>query len=144
MKKLERIILVDDDPFTNLYNEIILKQNNASENIIPFQKGKEAIEYLETKIDKVDLILLDINMPIMNGWQFLEHYQKLDEKKRATILVVMLTSSVNIADQKKAEKLQLVKKFINKPLNEEGVNEIINLFEQLTANKECSIFNRCN
>lgn len=129
MKKLERIILVDDDPFTNLYNEIILKQNNASENIIPFQKGKEAIEYLETKIDKVDLILLDINMPIMNGWQFLEHYQKLDEKKRATILVVMLTSSVNIADQKKAEKLQLVKKFINKPLNEEGVNEIIGLFE---------------
>jgi len=89
--------------------------------------GKKALEFLAANTNKVDLILLDINMPKMNGWRFLKEFQKLDKKITATILIVMLTSSVNIRDKMKAEKLQIVKKFIKKPLNEKIVTEIINL-----------------
>ena len=127
MKKLKRVMVIDDDLFTNIYLEIILNQNNITKNIVTFQDGKKALEFLAANTNKVDLILLDINMPKMNGWRFLKEFQKLDKKITATILIVMLTSSVNIRDKMKAEKLQIVKKFIKKPLNEKIVTEIINL-----------------
>ena len=127
MKKLKRVMVIDDDLFTNIYLEIILKRNNIIKNIITFQDGKKALEFLAANTNKVDLILLDINMPKMNGWRFLKEFQKLHKKITATILIVMLTSSVNIRDKMKAEKLQIVKKFIKKPLNEKIVTEIINL-----------------
>lgn len=127
MRKLERIMLVDDDVFTNFYNEVVLKRMNAYENIIVFQNGKEALDYLKTDKEKVDLILLDINMPIMNGWQFLEHYGEFDKNEKATI--VMLTSSVNIDDKKKAEGIKLVTRFTNKPLNTDTMKEILAIFE---------------
>ncbi|MFD0964221.1 response regulator [Pseudofulvibacter geojedonensis] len=129
MKILERIMLVDDDHTTNFYNEIMLKQNNVSKDIIIFQSGKEALEYLDTGNEKVDLILLDINMPIMNGWQFLEQFNQLDEKKREAIIIVMLTSSINSDDRKRTEAFQSVKKFINKPLNKHSINEVLEVFE---------------
>lgn len=66
-RKLQRIMLVDDNVNTNIYNEIILNQANAAEDKVIFQNGKKAIEYLEAGYNKVDLIFLDINMPIMNG-----------------------------------------------------------------------------
>jgi len=127
MKKLKQVMVIWDDLFTNIYLEIILKRNNIIKNIITFQDGKKALEFLAANTNKVDLILLDINMPKMNGWRFLKEFQKLDKKITATILIVMLTSSVNIRDKMKAEKLQIVKKFIKKPLNEKIVTEIINL-----------------
>ncbi len=127
MRRLERIMLVDDDVFTNFYNEVVLKRMNAYENIIVFQNGKEALDYLKTDKEKVDLILLDINMPIMNGWQFLEHYGEFDKNHKATI--VMLTSSVNIDDKKKAEGFKDVTKYVSKPLNAESIKEILAIFE---------------
>lgn len=122
-------MLVDDDPDTNMYNEIVLNQMNASENIIIFQNGKDALKYIVEKEDRIDLILLDINMPVMNGWQFVEEYEKLDKKKQTAIIVVMLTSSINIDDKLKAEAFNSVKKFINKPLTPQLIKEILALFE---------------
>jgi len=127
MKTLECIMLVDDDADTNFYNKIVLEQTDATNEIVVFENGKDALMYLEKGNNKVDLILLDINMPIMNGWQFLEHYEKLDENKKATTIVVMLTSSINIDDKLKAERLKSIKKFINKPIIPETINEILAL-----------------
>ena len=129
MKTLERIMLVDDDTYTNLYNKIILEKASVAKEVTEFQNGKEALQYLEQGGNHVDLILLDINMPIMNGWQFLEEYEKLSDTKKATIMVIMLTSSVNYDDKKKAEKLDFIKKFINKPLDDDKIKEIMALFE---------------
>lgn len=128
MKKLERIILVDDDTTTNFYNELILSKIGVSKNIEVFQNGKNALEYLK-KGNKVDLILLDINMPIMNGWQFIEEYEKLDTELQSSIIVVMLTASVNINDMKEAERHRQIKKYINKPITKEVLQEILTLFE---------------
>ncbi|NHN26329.1 response regulator [Flavobacterium jejuense] len=129
MKKLKRIMLVDDDPFTNKYNEIVLNQMNASENIVIFQNAKEALQYLDEMKEEVNLILLDINMPIMNGWQFIEHYESLEKEKQTAIVVVMLTSSMNSDDKKRALDFKSIKKFINKPMTAGLVKEILALFE---------------
>lgn len=125
-KKLERIMLVDDDVNTNIYNEIILNQANAAEDIVIFQNGKEALEYMKTDNHKVDLIFLDINMPIMNGWQFLEGYNQLDEDKKAGKIIVMLTASINEDDRAKAQEYNIVETFISKPLNVDILEQLIN------------------
>lgn len=129
MKTLDRIMLVDDDSNTNLFNRIILEKASAANEIVEFQNGHDALSYLDTGKNYVDLILLDINMPVMNGWQFLDEYQKLDENKKASIVVIMLTSSVNNDDRKRAEQLGFIREFINKPLNSETVEQIRAMFE---------------
>lgn len=128
MKTLERIMLVDDDATTNLYNRIVLENAAAAEEIVEFQNGEEALQYLESGENHVDLILLDINMPIMDGWQFLEKYEELDETKKATIVVIMLTSSMSEHDKAKAKNAGMINKFINKPLTPDTINEILAVF----------------
>lgn len=125
-EKLQRIMLVDDDVNTNIYNEIIINQANAAEDIVIFQNGKEALEYMKTDNHKVDLIFLDINMPIMNGWQFLEGYNQLDEDKKTGKIIVMLTASINEDDRAKAQEYNIVETFISKPLNVDILEQLIN------------------
>ena len=127
MEKLKRILLIDDDVNTNFYNRILFEQAKVSDDILEFQNAEEGLDYLKNE-NEVSLILLDINMPIMNGWQFLEAYDQLDEKQKEAIIVVMLTSSINIDDQEKASKYHSVKKFIRKPISPELINEIMELF----------------
>ena len=129
VKKIERIILIDDDDVSNFYNKIILEQNDVAKEIIFYENAKDALEFIKTTNTKVDLILLDLNMPMMNGWEFLEKFKKLDSKKQKSIVIVILTSSVNSDDKDKAKKIDLVKEYINKPLNQENIKKILNLFK---------------
>lgn len=127
MEKLKRILLIDDDVNTNFYNRILFEQAKVSDDILEFQNAEEGLDYLKNE-NEVSLILLDINMPIMNGWQFLEAYEQLNKKQKEAIIVVMLTSSINMDDQEKAAKYDSVKKFIRKPISPELINEIMELF----------------
>lgn len=127
MEKLKRILLIDDDVNTNFYNRILFEQAKVSDDILEFQNAEKGLDYLKNE-NEVSLILLDINMPIMNGWQFLEAYEQLNEKQKEAIIVVMLTSSINMDDQEKAAKYDSVKKFIRKPISPELINEIMELF----------------
>jgi len=136
MKTLERIVLIDDDPDTNFYNKIILKKTNTIKEIIVFENGKDALQYLEEGNKNIDLILLDINMPIMNGWQFLNKYENIINKKLNPIVVVMLTSSANSDDKRKANMFKSVRKFINKPLTHKTVREILALFENQVSDNQ--------
>lgn len=125
MKKLERIMLVDDDKNTNFFNRIMLTKFGVANNIISFQSAEQALEYLRLGIEKIDLIFLDINMPIMNGWDFLEEYEQLDQEAKASILVIMLTASANPEDAIRARQFKSVIKYINKPLDKQTIQEII-------------------
>lgn len=127
MDKLERILLIDDDVNTNFYNRILLSQANVCEEILEFQNANEGLDYIKEG-HTVNMILLDINMPIMNGWQFLEAYEQLDETQKDAVIVVMLTSSIDEDDQEKAAMYDSVKKFIRKPITPELINEIMELF----------------
>ncbi len=129
MNSIERIILIDDDPDTSFYNKLILEQEEVAKEILIFEECEEALEYLENGFEIVDLILLDINMPKLNGWQFLERFEKLKKRIESSIVIIMLSSSVNNDDINKSKKNNLVKGFINKPLNQEKIKEFVKILK---------------
>ena len=114
------IFLVDDDPIQNMLTSQLIKMTDVSSPYEIFSNGAEALEGLkEGKIP--NLILLDINMPIMNGWEFLNEYD-LFEKKGS---VFMLTSSMNDEDRNKSKNYGCVTGYYPKPVNLDSIKEII-------------------
>ncbi|MEO0777337.1 MAG: response regulator [Bacteroidota bacterium] len=129
MKKFKSILLVDDDDATNYLHRLFLQEWDCAEHIYTAPNGQEALEFLQTNRDfqegQPSLILLDINMPIMNGFEFMEAYQTLDSQFKASIVVVMLTSSLHHTDQERASGLTELASFINKPLSQEQMHAIM-------------------
>ena len=125
-RKLNCILLVDDDPDDNEFHQIIIKGMDIVNRTDVVVNGLEALAYLkrENKTPP-ELIFLDINMPKMNGWEFLEQYKFLDAKQRAKVLIVILTTSANPDDMKKAKEIEEVTGFETKPLSEELLTEIL-------------------
>lgn len=131
-KKLNCILLIDDDFATNFINKKILQKNNIVDNIQVALNGKEALDYLcnKGKFESTDtkqpqLIFLDINMPVMDGWEFIEAYQNLNLENKEEIIIVMLSSSFNPADKTKAESIKEISDFKQKPMSKEALIEII-------------------
>lgn len=127
--KLKNILLVDDDKATNFIHEILIKKMDCTEKIVVRTNGLEALEYLKTRESigdpQPDLIFLDINMPKMNGWEFLVEYEKLEKELQGRVILMMLTTSPNPADMDRANELNSVNGFKNKPLTREMLNEIL-------------------
>ncbi len=128
-KKLNCILLIDDDLPTNFINERVIRKMCCSEYIKAVQGGFEALDYLKSSdIENnppPDLIFLDINMPGMNGWEFLEEYVKLETHQKSKAVIVMLTTSLNPDEKDKADKISQISGFLNKPLYAEGVKTIL-------------------
>jgi CheY-like chemotaxis protein len=126
-KKLNCILLVDDNPDDNYFHQIVLKKMNIVNCIDVVVNGLEALAYLkrENRVPP-ELIFLDINMPKMNGWEFLEEYKHLDAKQRARVLIMILSTSANPDDIARAKEIQEVTGFETKPLTEEMMTGIIN------------------
>jgi len=125
-KKLNCILLVDDDAEDNFFHQIVIQDMNITENIQIAKNGLEALEFLKNENQiPPELIFLDINMPKMNGWEFLEAYEELKIFQKAKVIVVMLTTSINPEDKKRSELFPEITGFNSKPLTEDIVNEII-------------------
>ncbi|HAI76647.1 MAG TPA: hypothetical protein DCM08_10410 [Microscillaceae bacterium] len=129
--KYKIIMLIDDNEIDNLINQRIIEASGICEHIFTHTGGKSAIEYLRNA-DKIsdkagiqnvlpELIFLDIDMPLMDGFQFLEEYEKLPMRVLDYCKIVMLTSSINSKDIKKSKQYEYVKEFINKPLSKENL-----------------------
>ena len=129
-KKLKSILLVDDDPDCNFFHERLLKKMDCVEQIHTASDGLIAIDFLRSTINQEhpspSIIFLDINMPRMNGWDFLNEYQKLTDKQKAEIVLIMLTTSLNPDDMEKGLSNPDVKGFYNKYLDKEAIKKIIN------------------
>lgn len=134
MKKVNCILLIDDNPADNDFHKIIIKEAEICNHVKVVLDGVEAIEYLIKSGDenfdgenypKPDIIFLDINMPKMNGFEFLMEYEKLKERLKSEVVIVMLTTSLNPDDAKKAKENGVVKEFQNKPLTVESLQEIV-------------------
>jgi CheY-like chemotaxis protein len=130
--KFQAIMLIDDNEIDNLINQKMIEASGISEHIFVHSGAKSAIEFLKNmeKLFKAgagflpDIIFLDIDMPLMDGFQFLDEYEKMSEELKQHAQIVMLTSSLNPADMQKAKKNQYITKFLNKPLSSETLQKL--------------------
>jgi CheY-like chemotaxis protein len=142
-KDLECVLLVDDDISTNFIHRRIVENAKINVAVKEITSAKEALDYLTYSgkyenaepAPKAGIIFLDINMPGMNGWDFIAEYRKLDERHKARIVVVMLTTSLNPDDAQHAARLKEIATYLHKPLNIETFANIASTyFEELTEN----------
>lgn len=131
MKKYPKcIMLIDDNEDDNFMHERAIKKYNNAITVIAKLSGREALDYLIDKSSHPEahpeLIFLDINMPEMNGWDFLELYNKLDAELQSTVVVVMLTSSDSPNDLEQGSNYATLSDYKLKPLTPEMLDEVIN------------------
>lgn len=129
-KKLRNILLIDDSEADNFLNSRVIRRADVAEKITITYGAQEALDYLmkavsEDVYPKPEIVFLDINMPGMSGWDFLDAYEQLDERMKAGIIVCMLTTSHAPRDQAKAAEYAVLSDFTNKPLTKEKLMEII-------------------
>jgi CheY-like chemotaxis protein len=120
-------MLIDDNPNDNFFHQRVLSKFDKSIHVQVNEDAVSALEQLKEPGDagtKPDIIFLDINMPIMNGWEFLEEYKKLVPEKQIDLIIIMLTTSDNPADIVKVKEYNFVSDFRTKPLTMEMIKEI--------------------
>jgi CheY-like chemotaxis protein len=124
-----KILLVDDDEITNFLSREVLQLHFTEAEITTVTNGEEALEFLASQLNEnkplPNIMLLDINMPLMNGWEFLEKLAEGNKHDYSSINIFMYTSSVYFEDLNRAKKNGLLKNILTKPLNNEGIQEMI-------------------
>jgi CheY-like chemotaxis protein len=134
MRAIRKILIVDDDEITCFLNKVCLEDIDIAEEIDYVHDGLQALKYIKEncsietiqRTDCPDLIFLDINMPMMNGFEFLEEFKRLDNSSLNRIYIVLLTSSVSPKDiQEAAKHANNLKGYITKPLTEESVKKVM-------------------
>jgi CheY-like chemotaxis protein len=124
-QKLNTIMLIDDDEPTNFLSKMLIEEAHCAEHIQVAESGKMALDYLSKSNVSPDLIFLDINMPAMNGWEFLDKYKELEKGKQGKIVIIMLTTSLNPDDKVKAGQMPEISGFENKPLSPELIDRVL-------------------
>lgn len=130
MNNPERFIVIDDDLANNMVCRFVINGTAGELEIQTFlaaEKGFEFIvkEYANNENEISTVLFLDINMPAWSGWDFLENFDKLDERIKKQIKIYMLSSSVDIKDIERAKSNPNVIDYIVKPLNMKVVSDII-------------------
>ena len=122
-----KILLINDDPSVNHLNKLIIDLSPVEAKVSEHTKAKVALEELSTGQMDPELILLDINMPEMDGWDFAKSYHSLPQDIRKSKIVI-LTSSIHPGYKEKAESHQAIDGFFSKPLTIDSIQEITQTF----------------
>jgi CheY-like chemotaxis protein len=130
-KKYRTIMLIDDNEIDNLINQKMIEAASIADTIYTHTGAKSALEFLRNvehlpNADSVlpEIIFLDIDMPLMDGFQFLDEFEKLSNAIKRKSSIIMLTSSINPQDFNRSKKYLQVKLFLNKPLSQESIAKI--------------------
>lgn len=130
--QLSCVMLIDDNESDNFFHELTIENSNCAKKIISFDLAQNALAYLknieEPDYIQPDIIFLDLNMPRMNGWEFLEVYEKLDDAIKSRMVIIMLTTSLNLDDRERAKQFSAIKEYRNKPLTEEYMEELVHKY----------------
>lgn len=133
MKKIDIACIIDDDPIFVFGVKKIMKLINFCKSLMVFTNGEEALNNLKTIIsanEKLpDVILLDLNMPVLDGWQFLEEFTKIRCEKK--IIIYLVSSSVDPEDLLKAKSYELVSDYIVKPVTIEKLENMLRDLESV-------------
>jgi CheY-like chemotaxis protein len=114
-----RVMLIDDSEADLLYTRIVLERSGLDCEIVTFESARDALAHLQAAVDDgIKLILLDINMPGMDGFEFLEAWERTPAAAR-TAVVIMLSSSPHPADAERARRHERVRGYITKPIDRE-------------------------
>jgi CheY-like chemotaxis protein len=129
MKKLQSVLLIDDDFASNYLTRAIIQDMDITEKIHTTTNGEEALHFMKenckaTDTSCPDLILLDVNMPVMDGFEFLEEFHKIAALNHDHTTIVMLTTSSNQRDTEKARKYK-VACYLEKPLTEDSIRTVL-------------------
>lgn len=126
MRKIKLTYLIDDDEIYIFTAKKLINKTDFSEEVKFFYNGKEALRAIKSKLyneeELPDVILLDLNMPIMDGWQFLDEFIRIKTKK--TIKVYIVSSSVNPTDIERAKTYNMVSNYTVKPISREKLYSI--------------------
>jgi response regulator RpfG family c-di-GMP phosphodiesterase len=129
MKKIKRIIMVDDDPYSLMICKGHIRRNATDIQFLEFIIPERGIEFIESSYKEAEesptVLLLDINMPITDGWDFLERYDKIESRIKDQIIIYLLSSSIDPRDKEKAAANKYVKGFLMKPFRKTMVEEIL-------------------
>jgi CheY-like chemotaxis protein len=116
-------LLIDDNYIDNFVTRKILEGSNFAETIIVVRSANEAINSLRSGLLKPDVIFLDVRMPLMSGFEFLEEYDKIDIDK-GYVKIFMLSSSLDPLDLRKSTDNKYITQFIHKPLTQKALEEL--------------------
>lgn len=134
MQILNIVLLVDDDPAVNFYHNHILQEANIAEQVAQAYNGKDALSYLcciekfkrrEAECQLPSLIFLDLNMPVMNGFDFLDVFEKWSCPRKNDIKVCILTTSDHELDHQKAATYSCIAEYLSKPLSSEVLQQVV-------------------
>ena len=140
MRRIPTILLVDDDETTNFLHERLLDRLRIADQVLLATNGRQALDLLASPDSLFGsanpiLVLLDLNMPVMDGFEFLEAFQALPSAQQRSIVVVVLTSSLNVQDLRRTNCLR-VAGFLNKPLNQTKIDSLLHIYFGLSATAE--------
>ncbi|MBB5396740.1 response regulator [Mucilaginibacter sp. AK015] len=117
-------LLIDDNYIDNFVTRKILESGNFADNIIVIQSPQEAINALRDGTVKPDAIFLDIRMPIMSGFEFLQEYESLELDNKEVVKIFMLSSSLDPTDMNNSKSNKYVARFVHKPLTHQALEEL--------------------
>ena len=124
MSNYKTCLLIDDNYIDNFVTRRILESGNFADQVIVSQSGTAAIDQLRAGLVKPDVIFLDIRMPMMGGFEFLQEYDKLEIEGKNAIKIFMLSSSLDPTDLKKSVNNKYITQFVHKPLTQKILDEI--------------------
>lgn len=129
MKKIDSICVIDDDPIFIYGTKRIMNEVGFSDNILIYNNGQDAIDGLTAMANDnknlPSVIFLDLNMPIMNGWEFLEDFAKILDQNRDKVTVYILSSSVDPRDLERIKHYSIVKNYILKPISPDDLKNVL-------------------
>jgi CheY-like chemotaxis protein len=130
MQKLSSVLLVDDDPTTNYLNRKLLERLAVTDTIEVAQDGQQALNLLLERCQHAApmtspaLLLLDVKMPVMDGFEFLAAYEQLPPDCQRRVVIVVLTTSLHPQDVQRMEQLPIAG-FLSKPLTQEKISQVL-------------------
>lgn len=135
MTKLNSICIIDDDEIYTFLLKKTLKKINVCNDIKTYINGSDGIQNIKSLIENnqplPDLILLDINMPILDGWEFLDEFVKIKDKYTNKVSIYVVSSSISVADINKAKQHKEVTDFLTKPIEADTIQRICNQHIQI-------------